>query len=139
MGREGKKALNKAVIFVFPDVPLARAHRVVDRAQAILKPEFVARGLMVGEFHLNNNQGGLRNPEFYPLRTPFPSLAIRHMVPSDVVFLSPDQYSAQQRVDFLESYVGLFKDSPKVKDKELVVAVEALEKAKLDLAAAASA
>ena len=46
---------------------------------------------MLGEFHLLNNASGLHNPEFFPLRTVCTALAIRHMVPSDLVFLSGEQ------------------------------------------------
>ena len=46
---------------------------------------FVERGLMIGEFHSANNATGLRNSSFYPLRTPYPCLAVRHMVPGDFV------------------------------------------------------
>ena len=60
-------------------------------SQAALKEEFVSRGLMLGEFHLLNNASGLHNPEFFPLRTVCPAMAIRHMVPSDFVFLSGEQ------------------------------------------------
>jgi len=42
---------------------------------------------MIGEFHANNNTPGLHNSEFFPLRTPYPTLTLRHMHPSDVVFL----------------------------------------------------
>ena len=37
--------------------------------------------------HRHNNASGLRNPGFYPLRTPLPSLAVRRIVPTDLVFL----------------------------------------------------
>ena len=48
---------------------------------------------MIGEFHMVNNKSGLRNKNFYPLRTPYPSLAIRHMVSSDIAFMSPEDVS----------------------------------------------
>jgi hypothetical protein len=46
---------------------------------------------MIGEFHLLNNNSGLRNPDFYPLRTPYPALAIRHIVASDIAFMTPQE------------------------------------------------
>ena len=63
---------------------------------------------MLGEFHRYNNSPGLRNPEFFPLRTPYPSLAMRYMVPSDLPFLSPDKYPPRLRVAFLESFLSRF-------------------------------
>jgi hypothetical protein len=55
---------------------------IVAMVDAALKEDFVAQGLMLGEFHLANNSAGLRNSSFFPLRTPYPCLAIRHMVSS---------------------------------------------------------
>lgn len=87
---------------------LANAPNLIDGVQLALKPQFVAKGLMIGEFHLANNATGLHNNNFYPLRTPYPSLAIRNMVPADLVFLSLDQYPPALRVNFLESYLSNF-------------------------------
>jgi hypothetical protein len=50
------------------------------QVQTSCKPYYVQRGLMLGEFHLRNNSPGLRNESFFPLRTPVPCLAVRHMV-----------------------------------------------------------
>merc|ERR1711916_366615 len=47
-------------------------------------------GLMLGEFHMHTNTSGLRSTSFRPLRAPFPCLAIRQMVPSDLAFLAHD-------------------------------------------------
>ena len=59
---------------------------------------FVERGLMIGEFHSANNATGLRNTSFYPLRTPYPCLAVRHMVPGDFVFMTLDAYEPDLQV-----------------------------------------
>jgi Cys-tRNA(Pro)/Cys-tRNA(Cys) deacylase len=46
---------------------------------------------MVGEFHAAPpDKRGLWNPEFRPLWSPVPMLVIRHMVPTDVLFLKDD-------------------------------------------------
>merc|ERR1719419_1206385 len=108
--RTGKKAAYKAVVLIFPDIPLAKAPEIIDRVQLKLKPEFVSKGLMIGEFHKNNNACGLRNTNFYPLRTPIPSLAIRCIVPTDLVFLSPTKYAPRLRIQFLKSYLKQFVD-----------------------------
>jgi len=101
----GSTAVYKALLLLFPDVPLADAPRLIDGTQAALKEECVSRGLMLGEFHLANNATGLHSPTFYPLRTVCPTLAIRHMVPNDLVFLTGAQYPAEKRAAFLRSYV----------------------------------
>jgi len=107
----GPTTVFKAVMLLFPDVPLEAAPEVIDGTQNALKSEFVAKGLMLGEFHLRNNSQGLHNSDFYPLRTICPTLAIRHMVPQDLVFLKGDQYPAEKRIAFLTSYVERMRGS----------------------------
>merc|ERR1712182_75942 len=91
----------RAVILVFPDIPISHANEVIDATQNRLKDLFVKEGLMLGEFHLLNNSAGLRNPDFFPLRTPDPALAIRHMVSSDLPFL-------KTKKTWIESYLKQF-------------------------------
>ena len=76
----------------------------------ICKPFYVRQGLMLGEFHNRNNSPGLRNKNFYPLRTPLPCLAIRHMVPTDIAFLDVDSYELDLRIAFLQSFLKVFGD-----------------------------
>ncbi len=124
---EGAKATYKAIILTFVDMPLSLAPRLIDGVQKRLKPLFVAEGLMVGEFHLNNNATGLHNPNFYPLRTPYPSMAIRYMVPSDVVFLSPTEFLPSVRRGMLQMFIDKFggqSDS----DQQIQLAREMLAK-----------
>ncbi len=59
----------------------------IEQLQRELKPEFVPQGLMIGEFHPACGTGGIWNPEFRPMRSPRPLLAIRIMMPSDLPFL----------------------------------------------------
>mgnify|MGYP004485959105 CR=1 FL=1 len=87
----GPAAQFKTVLIVLPDLPEEAARAVVDRAQARLKAAYTELGLMIGEFHDGPPaKGGLWNPEFRPLHSPVPLLAIRHMVPSDFPFLADD-------------------------------------------------
>ena len=104
--QRGPTAVFKALLLLFPDVPLAEAPRLIDGTQAALKEECVAKGLMLGEFHLANNATGLHSETFYPLRTVCPTLAIRHMVPNDLVFLTGAQYDDRKRAAFLRAYVA---------------------------------
>ena len=63
------------------------------------------RQLMLGQFHpLPPAEPGLWNADFRPLRSPVPLLAIRHMVPTDLPFLTSDRR-------FVESYREVFGDS----------------------------
>lgn len=68
----GRYAAYKALVLVFPDIPQAEAPDIVDVVQDQCKPEFVRLGYMLGEFHRFNNTPGLRNDQFFPLRTPYP-------------------------------------------------------------------
>jgi len=63
---------------------------------------------MLGEFHMRNNQPGLRNDDFFPLRTPIPCLAVRHMVPTDLAFLNVERYELTLRIKFLTSFLAVF-------------------------------
>ena len=77
----------KCAVLVFTGLPPERVSVILDAHQR-LKPLFVARGLMVGEFFPGCPTPGLHNPEFLPLQSPVPCLAIRTMVKSDHVFLA---------------------------------------------------
>lgn len=93
----GNEAQYKSLMVLFPDLGTGAddraAFRVVERAQAALQPRFVPNGLMVGEFHgAPPDKRGLWNTEFRPLWSPIPMLVIRHMVPTDVLFLQDDAH-----------------------------------------------
>ncbi|GMH78925.1 hypothetical protein TrST_g6134 [Triparma strigata] len=115
---KGKLRQFKAVILIFPDIKPSEAHEIIDAVQVQAKEFFVERGLMCGEFHETNNASGLRNPNFFPLRTPLPCLAIRHMVPGDIAFMTLDDYPVQMRVKLLRGFLDVFgeDDKPQVKE-----------------------
>ena len=126
---EGVLVNHKTIVLAFPDVASKDAKRLIDGVQSTLKPSFVARGLMIGEFYRHNNAPSLSNPEFFPLRTPVPALAIRHMVTGDIAFLDLTKYTPDIRCSFLESYIGRFESDPKAKET-IERARRELEKAK---------
>jgi hypothetical protein len=105
--KSGPDAINKAFLLVFPSLAAngADGAAIVDKVQASLKRYFVEMGLMLGEFHAGNQTPGLRNPDFRPLRSPIPMLAIRHMVESDLPFLIRESYPPKERASFLRSYL----------------------------------
>lgn len=101
--RDGREAQLKTILMLFPDMPVIDAPTLIDATQEMLKPAFVADGLMIGQFHqAPPDQGGLWNPDFRPLRSPVPLLAIRHMVASDLPFLAGDRR-------FVASYLTQFR------------------------------
>ncbi|GMH84063.1 hypothetical protein TL16_g09804 [Triparma laevis f. inornata] len=115
---KGKLRQFKAVILIFPDIKPSEAHDIIDAVQVQAKEFFVERGLMCGEFHETNNASGLRNENFYPLRTPLPCLAIRHMVPGDIAFMTLDDYPVKMRVKLLKGFLEVFGDEDKPQVKE---------------------
>jgi hypothetical protein len=79
------------ILILFPTVTPEEAPSVIDALQAELKPQFVDQGYMIGQFHPNCHEPGVRNPAFRPLRAPIPMLVIRNMIPEDLEFLHDSQ------------------------------------------------
>lgn len=85
---------------VFPEVGPEGWYTLIEATQTRLKPSYVERGIMIGEFHPGPPpKTGLWNPEFHPLQSPVPLLSIRHMVPTDFAFL-------HERREFMEAYLS---------------------------------
>lgn len=79
----GNRAGLKAMMVLFPGIE----GDWIDDVQSTLALEFAARHLMIGEFHAECDKPGLHNPEFRPLRSPVPLLAVRSMMLTDLAFL----------------------------------------------------
>jgi hypothetical protein len=62
----------------------------LDELQLKAKNEFVAEGLMIGQFHPVCEEPGLYNEDFRPLRAPVPLLAVRKLLVFDLPFLLTD-------------------------------------------------
>ena len=128
---EGEATLNKAILLIFPDVQ-EDDFKLIERVQQKLKPLFVESGLMIGEFHKHNESPGLHNPNFRPLRSPIPMLAIRFMVEADLPFLQLMSDEPRLRIQYLEAYLQrmgkVFKD-----ERKLQKAHEALAFARVQL------
>ena len=136
--KSGPEAINKTFLIVFSSLQAngAEGAAVVDRVQASLKKHFVEMGLMLGEFHDANQSPGLRNPDFRPLRSPIPMLAIRHMVDSDLPFLNRESYPPKDRAAFLRHY--LFRLGGTLSQVKFDEAVEGLIAAEMALEASAA-
>ena len=107
--KEQELAINKAFLLIFPDVHIEDVSQSIDSVQQKLKPLFVELGLMLGEFHQRNESPGLHNPNFRPLRSPIPLLAIRFMVEADLPFLM-NPADPRLRIRYLEAYLKCFRD-----------------------------
>ncbi|MEH2311793.1 MAG: DUF6875 domain-containing protein [Nostoc sp.] len=107
--KEEELAINKAFLLIFPDIHIEDTSKLIDGVQQKLKPLFVESGLMIGEFHKRNESPGLHNPNFRPLRSPIPLLAIRFMVEADLPFLQ-NPADPRLRIRYLEAYLKCFGD-----------------------------
>ncbi len=106
----GKARLNKAIVLMFPDIAESGAKELIEETQRRLKPYFVERGLMLGEFHRHHQGEGIHNKDFRPLQSPVPLLIVRHLIPSDLIFLNRQSDSASRQVHFIGSYLRLFQN-----------------------------
>lgn len=100
----GREAQFKAILIVLPDLPVERAPDVIDEVHAAMKPQFVADGLMLGQFYPACERPGLWNSRFRPLSSTVPLLTIRHMVDADAGFLDDE-------ARFLAAYLARFADA----------------------------
>ncbi|MBX9259512.1 hypothetical protein H1Q63_37300 [Desmonostoc muscorum CCALA 125] len=105
--KEQELTISKAFLLIFPDIHIDEAPELIDSVQQKLKPLFVESGLMIGEFHKRNESSGLHNPNFRPLRSPIPLLAIRFMVEADLPFLQSPA-DPHLRIRYLEAYLKRF-------------------------------
>src|SRR5262249_38510729 len=76
----------RTIIVGFPGINDAEGLECLANVQARLKYRCLLRGLMIGRFYAGSNDSGLRNPDFRPLRSPIPLLAIREVVENDAPF-----------------------------------------------------
>lgn len=81
--------------------------------------------IMIGALYSFNNAPSLHNNEYFPLRTQVPCLVLRDLTSQDLLFLEPEQYSTERRIEFLKTFVRDFESSNSNHDKEQV------EKAKM--------
>jgi hypothetical protein len=119
-------AINKALLLIFPDIQIDDATQLIDGVQQKLKPFFVDAGLMIGEFHKRNQTPGQHNPNFRPLRSPIPLIAIRFMVESDLPFLqSVDDPGLRVRylAAYLKHFGNQFKDEENLKTAQQILAL----------------
>jgi hypothetical protein len=77
----------RTIVVGFPKLEQPKGFEALKIAQANLKIYSLARGLMIGRFYADANDRGLWNPDFRPMRSPIPLLAIRHLVENDVSFV----------------------------------------------------
>ncbi|MDP9631917.1 UNVERIFIED_ORG: hypothetical protein J2W85_003996 [Ensifer adhaerens] len=76
----------RTVIVGFPGCADADGIAMLKRIQRRHRFYSLARARMIGMMHAGSEDRGLWNPDFRPLRSPMPVLAIRHLVENDAPF-----------------------------------------------------
>ncbi|MYW02261.1 DUF6875 domain-containing protein [Streptomyces sp. SID3343] len=84
---QGRNPMLQAMVVVLPDLR-SEDTELLDQAQAHVKDDFVAQGLMIGQFHENCEVKAARNSAFAVSRAPVAVLAIRAIALHDIFFLS---------------------------------------------------
>ncbi len=123
----GADTILKTILIIFPELSHQKARVQLEALQRKLKPEFVKKGIMVGQFYEGCPESGLWSEAFHPLQSPLPLLAIRFMVPSDFPFL----HGKRGNSGMLISYLNRFGTNIPPDVKRLMV--EALESSDLSL------
>ena len=77
----------KTIIVAFPNCTDPQGLAALKHTQNRLSPHSVFRGKMIGFFHSDSPDEGLINPDFRPMRSPVPLLAVRLMVEGDAPFI----------------------------------------------------
>lgn len=88
----------RAVVIGFPNCDSDAGVEMLHRAQRRYKFYAMFRFRMMGFLHPRSEIGGLWNPNFHPLRSPMPAVALRCMVEQDAPFIATHR---QQWVPYL--------------------------------------
>ncbi|MET7918223.1 DUF6875 domain-containing protein [Streptomyces avermitilis] len=113
---QGRNPMLQAMVVVIPDLR-SEDTGLLDQAQARVKDDFVAQGLMVGQFHDNCDVTAARNPRFTVSKAPVPVLAIRAIALHDVFFLSERPHWFQK---YREKFGKFFGPDSTVMDPLLI-------------------
>jgi hypothetical protein len=97
---------------------LNEAENAVAYVQKQLKPAFVERHMMIGQFFQGCEEPGLWNDSFRPLQAPIPLIAIRNMVPTDIAFLYGEE-------NYVRAYLEKFGKRGSIALRQFETAMEA--------------
>jgi hypothetical protein len=107
----------KALIILFEQdfdiLRLLRAH--IDTKVFCIKNE-----VMIGALYRDSDAPSLHSSNYFPLRTPIPTLVLRDLTAHDLQFLSPGHYGILARLKFLNVFIrkfSLLADKEYTKDR----------------------
>lgn len=95
--------------------------------------------IMLGALYANNSAPSLHCDDYYPLRTPMPSLVLRNITSSDLTFLEPEHYSPITKAIFLTAFIRRFRRenaSSKFAAAQVALAISARRRQLLHIACA---
>lgn len=97
------------VFFLVPyGLPEPALKALVERVHAQLRPEFVAGGMLAGDFWPAHETPGLHSASFRPFASPLPILGMRNMVPGDLAFFAAPDTPPEVRLTYLGYYRDVF-------------------------------
>ncbi|NKQ23131.1 DUF6875 domain-containing protein [Streptomyces galbus] len=122
---QGRNPMLRAMVVALPDLR-SQDTGLLDQVHARVKDAFVARGLMIGQFHENCEVTAARNPRFAVSKAPLPLFAIRAIALHDVFFLSERPHWFQH---YRERFGKFFGPGSTVMDSLLIARYEEAERA----------
>lgn len=75
------------------------------------KKKCIKNSIMLGVLYENNSATSLHSDKYFPLRTPSPTLVLRNLTSSDLMFLDPTHYSRLERIYFLSAFIKRFSSA----------------------------
>ncbi|MDD0841422.1 DUF6875 domain-containing protein [Pseudomonas sp. Gutcm_11s] len=84
------------------------------RAHITAKVNCIRNGLMIGVLYKDSPAPSLHSNDYFPLRTPTPTLVLRDLTSQDLLFLEPEHYGVREKLSFLNSFIKKFS-TPNVK------------------------
>ncbi|WP_327118970.1 hypothetical protein OHB12_12045 [Nocardia sp. NBC_01730] len=95
-----------ALLAVYTDIDPDGAAEFIDGGHARLRPDFVRRGLMLGEFHQSSSVGSVHNPAFPVMQSPVPMFAVRALSAHDILFLDRPGEQREELLGYYLEHVG---------------------------------
>lgn len=105
------------MVILFP--PDFSEETLVD-LQLHFKGYCIKRKIMMGALYPNSTAPSLHSEDYFPLRTPTPTLVLRDLVPMDIQFLTQDRHHAASKILFLKHYISKFTEHPSKAVRERV-------------------
>jgi len=93
----------------FPNLNADHAKEFIDQGHALLRLDFIRRGLMLGEFHKKSTVGSVGSPQFMVMQSPVPMFAVRTLSKHDLMFIDRPIYPLSERrecLDLFMQYLG---------------------------------